>query len=193
MSTAAARRLTPDDLLRLPDDGKVYELVDGELKEKPVSKESSRIGVRFARFLDVFCDMHNAGWVYGPDNGFRCFPDDPGRVRKPDVAFVSVARMPVETYEDEGFCTTAPDLVVEVVSPNDLASEVEGKRDEWLAAGVRAVWIVHPETRTVHTHTSAGGYTFLREADTLTAPDLLPGFAVPVADLFRRPTGQPPT
>lgn len=187
MSTAAARRLTPDDLLRLPDDGKVYELIDGELKEKPVSKESSRIGVRFARFLDVFCDAHNAGWVYGPDSGFRCFPDDPGRVRKPDVAFVSVARMPVETYEDEGFCTTAPDLVVEVVSPNDLASEVEEKRDEWLAAGVRTVWIVHPETRTVHAHTSAGGYAFLREADTLTAPDLLPGFAVPVADLFRRP------
>ena len=72
-------------------------------------------------------------------------------------------------------------------SANDLAYEVEGKRDEWLAAGVLAVWIVYPETRTVHAHQAAGGFAFLRESDTLTAPDLLPGFAVPVADLFRLP------
>jgi Uma2 family endonuclease len=171
----------------MPDDGRVYELVNGELKEVAVSKESSRVGARVCRELVAHCDTHAAGWVYGLDMGFRCFAGEPDRVRKADVAYVSLARMPAETYQDEGYCSVVPDLVVEVTSPNDYASEVAEKRDEWLAAGVRTVWIIEPETRTVHVHRADGSYAFLRTGDTLTAPDLLPGFAVPVANLFKMP------
>jgi Uma2 family endonuclease len=187
---AAPKRLTPDDLLRMPDGGAGYELVDGELKELAMSKESSRVGGEVHFALRSHCRGDDAGWVYPADTGFRCFPGDPGRVRRPDTAFISLARMPVETYEDEGFCSVVPDLVAEVTSPNDYASDVAEKRDEWLGAGVRTVWIVEPETRTVHVHRADGTYAFLRATDTLTAPDVLPGFAVPVADLFRLP-GQP--
>lgn len=176
----------PEDLNQLPDGGKGFELVDGELKERQVSKESGRIGLRLGHFLIVFCDAHG-GWVYGSDLGFRCFTDDPRRVRKADMAYVSFAKMPVEAYEDEGFCTTVPDLVAEVISPNDLAANLEEKREEWLAAGVKIVWIVDPATRTVRVHRADGGYAFLRETDTLTADDVLPGFACSVADLFRLP------
>lgn len=170
----------------MPDEGRGYELIDGVLKARTVSKESSRVGVRLTRFLDEFIDRQNLGWVYGADMGFRCFTD-PSRIRFADATFVSLGRMPVETYTDEGYCSTVPDLVVEVISPNDLAHEIEEKRDEWLVAGVRMVWIVSPETRSIYTHEPDGTCAFLRVADTLTAPNLLPDFAVPLADLFRKP------
>jgi Uma2 family endonuclease len=184
---AAPRKYTPDDLLRLPDGGAGYELVNGELKERHVSKESSRVGGECYYHLSGYCRSHPVGWAFPPETGYQCFPDDAGRVRKADASFVSFRRMPVETYEDEGFCSAVPDLVVEVISPNDYAREVTEKRDEWLAAGVQTVWIVDPDTRSVYVHRADGSHTFLRAADTLTAPDLLPGFAVPVAELFRLP------
>lgn len=193
MATTTAR-LTPDDLLFLPDDGRVYELVDGELRERTVSKDSSRAGAKVVQHLGNYADATESGWVFGSDQGFRCFADtnDPDRIRKPDAAFVSLARMPTEGYEDEGFCGVTPDLVAEVISPNDLASEVESKRDEWLAAGVRTVWILDPDAKTVRVHRADGGFDFLRRSDTLTDADVLPGFSVRVGDLFRRPSPKSP-
>jgi Uma2 family endonuclease len=85
-----------------------------------------------------------------------------------------------------------PDLVVEVTSPNDVAWEVEAKIDEWLGAGVKLVWEVYPESQTVRAHRSDGPIAVFRATDTLTAPDLLPGFAVPGAALFEIPLPQPP-
>ncbi len=183
----APKTYTPDDLLQMPGAGKGYELVDGDLRELVVSKESSRISGEVYFRLRGFVGSATPGWVFPPETGFRCFPDSPNRVRKPDVAFIALDRMPPATYQDEGFCTTVPDLVVEVTSPNDLHNDVEEKLDEWPAAAVRAAWVVQPVNRTVRVHRADGGYAFLREADTLTAGDVLPGFACPVADLFRLP------
>jgi Uma2 family endonuclease len=179
--------ITPDEMLRLPGEGSGYELVNGQLKELNVSKESSRVAGNLFFLIQQFCSGSIPGWVFPQETGFRCFAGDPGRVRKPDVAFILLDRMPPETYQDEGFCTICPDLVAEVISPNDLASELEEKRDEWLDGGVKTVWVVDPSTHTVRIHRTDGSYAFLRETDTLTAPDLLPGFAVPVADLFKLP------
>lgn len=192
MSTTATPPavITPDDLLRMRDRGKGLELVNGELKELDVSKESSHVAGQLFFHIKQFCDAHQPAWVYPEGTSYRCFPDDAGRVRRADVSLISLTRMPPAEYKDEGHCTTAPDLVAEVVSPNDLSEEVDEKRDEWLAAGVRLVWIVSPARRTVRVHRADGGYDFLRAADTLTAPDVLPGFACPVADLFRLP-GEP--
>ncbi len=195
MTTAAPPRplapalLTPEDLLSMGDTGKGYELVRGRLKELDMSTESSRVGGKVFSRLDRFCEEHPVGWAFPQDTGFRCFAadaTDPDRVRKPDAAFVSYTTLPPERYKRDGFCEAVPDLVAEVVSPNDLAREVDGKREEWLRAGVKEVWVVNPDTRNIHIYRPAGGYAFLREADTLTTP-LLPGFAVLVADLFRFP------
>lgn len=186
MSIAAAS-ITPEDLLLMPDEGRGYELVDGELREMAMSKESSRVSGRAFSVLDVFVEAHASGWVFPEGTSFRCFPDDPTCVRRADACFISLVRMPLATYEDEGHCTTAPDLVAEVVSPNDLSHEVEEKRDQWLDAGVKVVWIIHPNTKTIHVHRADGGYSFLKEADTLTAEGVLPGFSVPVAKLFKKP------
>lgn len=183
----ASKTYTPDDLLRMPDGGAGYELVNGALRKLNLSKESSRVGGNVYFRIMTFTEPRGFGWVFPQDTGFRRFDEEPGRVRKPDAAFIALGRMPPATYRDEGFCTTVPDLVAEVTSPNDLHDEVEEKLTEWLAAGVKVVWLVQPITRTVRVHRADGGYSFLRESDTLTGDDVLPGFTCPVADLFRLP------
>ncbi|MBN9524145.1 Uma2 family endonuclease [bacterium] len=187
MSTAAPP-LTPDDLLRMGSAGKGYELVNGELRGTNVSTESSRVGVKVCTRLENHVEAMGLGWVFPADTGFRCFRDESGKVRKPDGAFISFATLPPDQYEPDGFCVTVPDLVVEVVSPNDLVDE---KRDEWLSAGVKVVWIAYPRTRTIQVYQAGNRPLLLREPDNLTAPDLLPGFSTRVADIFRRPGEAP--
>ncbi|MFO0823009.1 MAG: Uma2 family endonuclease [Gemmataceae bacterium] len=188
MSTTVAV-ITPEDLLQMPDEGKGHELVNGEVKELPVSTESSRVAGEVYFQLRLHCAANPIAWVFPEGTSFRCFPDDERRVRRPDTSVILLERMPLATYEDEGHCTTRPDLAVEVISPNDLAGAVEDKLAEWLDAGVKVVWVVNPTTRSVRVH-GPSGYRFLRAADTLTAPEVLPGFSCPVAELFRRP-GEP--
>jgi Uma2 family endonuclease len=187
MSLAPSPALTPDDLLRMPDEGRGFELVHGELRELNRSKESSRVPGNIYFTIEKFTRERHPAWVFPEGTSYRCFPDDPGGTRRADASFIPVSRMPVETYEDEGHCTVVPDLVAEVVSPNDLSHEVDEKRDEWLAAGVKVVWIVTPGVNTVEVYYKDGGYAFLRAHDTLTAEGVLPGFSVPVAELFHKP------
>jgi Uma2 family endonuclease len=193
MSTAATTTaITPDEFYRMGDAGKGFELVNGELKELKVSNQSSRVGGRLYRAIENFSEAQFPGWVFPPETGFRCFADDRGRVRKPDTAFIAHNRMTVAEYYEDGFNEVVPDLVAEVVSPNDNAEELEEKIEEWVTAGVKVVWVITPATRTVRVHRADGGYAFLRATDTLTAPDILPGFSVPVADLFRLPADPAP-
>lgn len=193
MSTIATPRvLTPDDLLRLPDEGQGFELVNGELRELNVSKESSRIAGLIYFLLESHVRASHPAWVFPEGTSYSCFPDEPGKVRRADTSVISLDRMPPASYEDEGHCTIVPDLVAEVISPNDLAKDVEEKRDEWLGAGVKVVWIVSPARRTVHVHRADGSTVLLRETDILTAEGVLPGFQCSVANLFRLP-GEPAT
>src|SRR5438874_1491174 len=95
MSTIAAKTIfTPEDLLRMPDEDAVaYELVDGQLVERNVSKESSRAAMRIGHLLQVVTDQTKEAQVYGSDLGYQCFPDDPKRVRKADVSLVRAERV----------------------------------------------------------------------------------------------------
>lgn len=88
----------------------------------------------------------------------------------------------------EGHCSVVPDMVVEVVSPNDLADDVDAKRIEWQRAGVQLVWIIHPITQTIHAYHADGTVKLFHNSDTLTAEPVLPDFRVPAAELFRLPT-----
>lgn len=188
--TANPPTITPDDLLRMPDEGRGFELVDGRLRELNVSKPSSRVAGQIYYHIERYCVAGRPGWVFPEGTSFQCFADDPGRVRRPDTSYIALDRLTADEYQADGHCKVIPDLAVEVVSPNDLSDDVAEKRDEWLAAGVRVVWVVHPKRQTVSVYRPGGGYEFLRESDTLAAPDLLPGFAAPVADLFRIPGRQ---
>jgi Uma2 family endonuclease len=109
---------------------------------------------------------------------------NPDRLVCPDALFVMTGALPVRR-SSEGYLETIPELVVEIRSPNDTGPEVQAKVDEYLAAGVRVVWVADPDPQTVTAHRTGQPPQVFRAADVLTIPDVIPGFQTPVADLFR--------
>ena len=188
--SAALSMITPEELLQMGDVGKGYELVNGKLKKLNVSARSSRIGGQIYRQLEDYARSHTPCWVFPPETGFRCFVTHQSRVRKPDTSLIALERLSREEYEEDGFIEVVPDLIVEVVSPNDNAEDLEIKIEEWLEAGVKVLWEIYPARRTVRVHRVNHPIAKLFANDTLTCPELLPGFACTVADLFRLP-GEP--
>lgn len=187
LTAPPVRKFTPDDLLRLPDQGKGFELVDGELKEMNPGLLSSYVGGQVLAELSKFVQEQNLGWITGAGASYRCFPEAPDDVRRADVSFHSLTRLTAAQVAAEGHCTIVPDLVVEVISPNDLAYEVSKKQAEWREAGAKLVWIIHPVRQTIHAYRADGTVTLFNRTDTLTADPALPDFRIPVADLFRLP------
>src|SRR5579859_1577977 len=167
-------RVTPEDLLSLPD-ANGYELVDGRLVERQMGMESSKIALRIAFLIALFLEKRKLGDLFGSDTSYQCFPQAPDDVRRADVSFIRSGRFEGDRLP-KGNCKIAPDLAVEVVSPNDLAFDVEEKVGLYLGAGVKSVWVVYPPTRTVKLHRS-GAFSQLTEHDTITEPELLPGFS----------------
>ncbi len=189
MSTVATQaRYSPEDLLKMPD-GDRYELVDGQLVERPMSTWSSYVAGEISGRLREFCRQNKAGWILPADTGYQCFPDAPNKVRRPDVSFIRSDRMNVEQAKEEGYNSVAPDLAVEVLSPNDIAFDIAEKVQKYLKAGVRLVWVVYPQTRTIAVHRIGGQGTILRESDELEGEDVVPGFRTRVQDLFSPPAG----
>jgi len=182
MSTVVEKTYTPEDLLAMPD-RKEYELVDGHLVERQMSRLSSWVGGRLHRFLDIFVEEQQLGWAWPADQGYACFADAPGKVRRPDVSFIRKDRLP-DALTSEGYTYIAPDLAVEVISPNESAYEVENKVLEYLNAGVALVWVINPEARTVHIHRKDGSVGWLREEGELSGEHVVPGFRCPVAAIF---------
>ena len=178
--------LTPEDLLNLPD-AVAYELVNGELVERHLGAESSEVAVNIAILIGMFLRQHRLGLLFGSDASYHCFPDAPGKVRRADVGFGRRGRLPGDRAP-KGHCRVAPDLAVEVISPNDTADEVEAKVAEWLGAGVPLVWVVYPSTRAVRIHrprtSPAGPVSDLAETDAITGEDVLPGFSCTVKEFF---------
>ncbi len=176
MATTISLDLHPD---------KEYELVAGQPEEKIMGgARHSGVGVRLTVRLASHVEAHQLGGVYGPDATFQIGENQ----RIPDVAFVAAARLPVEG-EPEGIWLMAPDLAVEIISPNDLYERVISKVEEYLAAGVRQVWLISPEHKTVTIYDSPTHTTILMDTDDLVSEELLPGFRCQIADLFRSPSG----
>ena len=177
-----AALLEPDDLLDLPD-GEHYELIDGRPVEKPMGAESDRISVNIAVALSDTVKKARLGYVFGSSTGFRCFPSRPGLVRKPDASFVARGRF-VDEKIPTGNIEIAPDLAVEVISPNDLADELEEKVWTYLAAGIKLIWIVSPAARTIRVIRSDNTCVILGHSEMLSGDHVVPGFSCSVADLF---------
>lgn len=191
MATAETRLYTPEDLLTMPD-GKRFELVDGQLLERTMSMWSSYVaGEVFARIRD-HVRANQLGLSLPEGTTFQCFPDAPNQVRKADASFIRGDRITLEEAATEGHVHIAPDLAVEVVSPNDVYYEVHEKVQDYLDAGVLLVWVVDPSTRSVEVHRQDGAGTILREKDSLDGESVLRGFRCLVADLFQPPAGIKP-
>lgn len=176
----------PEDLLRLPDQGKGFELVDGRLVEKKMGGFASWVAAQITFLLIASGQKLGLGWVLESEGSYQCFPDDSRKVRKPDVSFIRRGRLPDERIPD-GHVRIAPDLAVEVISPDDTAYEVDAKVEEYLAAGVPVVWVVNPNARIVRVYRADGGTERLAGDDILTIPELIPDFRCRVAELFTLP------
>jgi Uma2 family endonuclease len=160
-----------------------FELVDGQLVERNMSAQSSWVGGKLVHLLWSHCESRASGDVFQADCSYQCFPAEPDKVRRPDGSFIRRGRMSKEQFE-HGHVRIAPDLAIEVVSPNDLAYEVDEKVEEYLQAGVRLVWVVNPETRIVEVHRPDGSVTKLREHETLSGEDVIADFSCAIRDLF---------
>lgn len=130
------------------------------------------------------------GMVLSENTQYRCFPEDPNRVRKPDVSFISQDRMTADMLT--GFVRIPPDIAVEIVSPHDGYREVEEKVAEYLAAGVRLVWVINPGQKMVRVHRTSGMPYDVGESEELTGEDVLPEFRLRVGRLFEIPGGPKP-
>jgi Uma2 family endonuclease len=172
---------TAEQLFQAPDLGRC-ELVRGELiMMSPAGSRHGAIAARVGAVLSDFIRPRGLGAVLGAETGFR-IAQDPDSVRAPDAAFIRAARISGELPEE--FFPGAPDLAVEVLSPGDRASEVIAKVEDWLDSGCQAVWVVDPKTRTIAVHRRTREALMLRPTDTLTGGELLPGFSIPVAEIF---------
>lgn len=142
-----------------------------------------RIVIRLGGKLDQFVDTHALGQVTGADAGFvlERNPDGRDTVRGLDIAFISRERAPGPLSET--IIDSVPDLAIEVMSPSNAADDIRLKVRQLLQAGCSQVWVVYPSLREVDVH-SADGMRSFREGDTLSAPDILPGFEIAVTDIF---------
>ena len=162
---------------RLPDDDLRHELDEGALiAMPPASDEHGSIGAEIARRLGNHTREHSLGKVYNADTGFVLEGET---VRAPDVAFVRKERAaPRKT-----FFPGPPDLAVEIVSASESMPQLMRRVNQYLRAGTHTVWVVYPETRQVHVFEKDRD-RILEAADTLEAPELLPGLTLRVSELF---------
>ena len=176
--------MTADELMELPEDGHSYELSRGMLIcMSPSSYLPGRVAGRVMVRLFAFVDQRGLGDVGSSDTGFR-LAHDPDTVRAPDAWFVSAERVAgSETLEK--FFDGPPDLAVEVLSPSDRFSDVMQKVRDYLEAGTPLTWVFDPRSRVTAIFRPGQPVRFLDEDDTLDGEDILPGFSLPLRDVFR--------
>ncbi len=177
------RMVTAEELLEMPDDGYRYELVRGELRKMaPAGYRHGRSAGKINGVLFVHVTANNLGTVPTAETGFL-LASDPDLVRVPDVAFVRREREEAVGIMD-GFFPGPPDLAIEVISPHDRYSEVEEKVTDWLAAGTLMVVVVDPRRRTASVRLPDQAPVTLTEQDVLDGRDVVPGWSMPVAEIF---------
>lgn len=175
--------MTADQLLRLPRNGQRHELVNGELRTMPPAGfEHGDLTVVSAVALATFVRAHNLGRVVAGEPGFL-LTRNPDTVRAPDVGFVSRERL-VGVGRVRGYWPGAPDLAIEVISPNDLYTEVEEKIATWLAHGTRLVFVVNPRQQSVTVYRPGQPARRLGPDDILDGEDVVPGWKLPLRELF---------
>lgn len=180
--TTQTELTTAEELFNMPDDGyHRYELVRGELRTMaPPGQYHGEFVINTTIPLGVYVKANNLGKVYAAETGYRLAPD---HVRAPDVSFISHERL--ETVgEGPGYFPAAPDLAIEVISPNDRLTRVNEKIRDWLDAGTRIVIVVNPRRRDATVHRPNQEPITLNEEDTLDGGDVVPGWTMPVREIF---------
>ena len=177
------RLITAEELFNMPDDGYRYELVRGEIRKMaPASFFHGTSAMRIGAPLAIYVIENGLGEVCAAETGFR-IGSNPDHVLAPDVAFVNRERLE-DIGEIGSFFPGAPDLVVEVISPSDRLTQVGEKVRDWLDAGTRMVIVVNSRRRDVTVHLPGKEPVTLTEEDTLDGGDIVPGWTIPVKEIF---------
>ncbi len=178
MTVVTKKVWTDEELMRIKHEGKV-ELVDSEvILMTPAGAEQGAISMDLATRLNNFVRRHKLGRVFDAQTGFRPY----GNMRAPDISFVRKERLPERL--PKGFLRVPPDLAVEVFAPDEKIADYEDKVAEYLSWGVRLIWLVDPNTRTVTVVRANGERQVLGEKDVLTGEDVVPGFKIRVKKIF---------
>lgn len=173
--------ITGDELLAMGDIGP-SELIDGRIiYMSPVGDEHGSIAFNLGGKLKAFVQERNLGRVTGGEVGIY-IRRNPDRIRAADVAFISRERG--GGRPGKGFLQIAPELVVEIMSPDDRWQDMRKKIEEYFSIGVDRVWVVEPENRTVLIYRSSTEIMKLGEGDVLKGESVLEGFEMPVTKLF---------
>ncbi len=179
MTVVTKKEWTDEELMRIKHEGKV-ELVDGEvILMTPAGLEQGGICADLLTRLNNYVRKHKLGRVFDSQTGFRPYEN----MRAPDISFVRKDRLP-EGKLPKGFGRFPPDLAVEVFASDEKVSDYEEKVAEYLSWGVRLIWLVDPNTRTVTVVRANGERQVLGEKDVLTGEDVVPGFKIRVKKIF---------
>lgn len=173
--------MTVEQFERLPEQAGVrYELDHGELLEvSGPNYQHNRVRDKVITALNNFIDAAKIGEAVA-EQEFRIAQDT---VRRPDVAFLR-SGVAARIDKSKSVVDCVPDLVIEIVSPNDTAEQLMHRVNQFLAAGCQCVWIVYPAEKKVHAYGPNDDVRIFNESKTLEAPALLPGFALPVSRIF---------
>ena len=173
--------MTADELLRLKLPDKRAELIRGRLVTRPLrGMQSGVVVANICGAIGAHVNSKKIGSVVLA-TGFR-IESNPDTVRSPAVAFVSEARLPKPT--PSGYPAMAPDLAIEVLSPDDRPDEIREKVQQRIARGTLLVWVINPETRSAQAHRTNGEVGFIKPNECLDGETVLPGFRIELKDLF---------
>lgn len=175
---AVRRKITEEEFLRLPHDGRKWEFVEGEAREVPAGYQHDILVINIGAMLKPFA--RGRGFVSGSSAGFRMAS---GNVRSPDVSFMRKERLP-GGMPSKGFQDFAPDLAIEIISPSEEPEEMAQKVAEYFGAGAEQVWHLFPDTKRVTIYYSQSDTASFRPEEELDAGDLLPGFSCRAEELF---------
>lgn len=174
--------MTADELLyaHIPD--KRVELVRGTLiVREPAGSMHGLVAMDLGVELANYAKRTGAGKVFAAETGFK-LASDPDTVRAGDVAFITHERLPLA--KTRGYPACAPDLVAEVLSPNDRPGTVLAKVADWLNAGTRLVWVIDPERRLARVYRLDGSLTLVTANEALDGEDVAPGFSCQLASIM---------
>jgi Uma2 family endonuclease len=159
------------------------ELIDGTLVEKTMGYFESFLAARINHLIQMFLATHDLGIVLGADGTLRILPQ---QVRVPDVCFISWKRFPNRELPAEPIPSLAPDLAIEVRSASNTEGEMQRKLHDYFTAGVRLVWYIDPQTRSAKSYTAEDQCVELAESQSLSGGDVLPGFELPLKQIFAK-------
>jgi Uma2 family endonuclease len=184
-ATNARRYVTSDEFLSHPAAMGPSELVRGEVRVMtPASGPHGVIAGTMFAALNAFVEARQLGLCF-PDNTGFLLPGLGDTVRSPEVAFIRAAQLPRGGI-GPGWIAIAPDLVVEILSPSETASDLAEKLRDYRAAGTRLIWVVDPERRVISVRSERAPDRLLSEFDALDGGDVLPGFTMSISKLFAR-------